>query len=135
MSTLKINNRVLPALRIAVWLQCLAVVAQSVFAGGMLDSQSWGYPGHQLGANVVHVLGAIQLIIAILYWRPARGPGWPALASLAILLAGFVQSAIGGSSVLAVHVPLGVMLAILLSWMVIWTAVPSNRRTTEPAAP
>lgn len=41
-------------------------------------------------------------------WRPGRGPGWPALASLALLLAEILQLGFGYGRVLALHVPLGV---------------------------
>jgi hypothetical protein len=50
----------------------------------------------------------IQLGVAVAVWRPGRGPGWPALASLALLLAEVAQIAVGYQQRLAVHVPLGV---------------------------
>jgi hypothetical protein len=73
-----------------------------------------------MGALAVHVLELAQLVAAVLVWRPGRGAGWPALVGLAILLLGFVQSAMGGSGVLAVHVPLGMVVFGLSVWLLVW---------------
>ncbi|MFB4275635.1 MULTISPECIES: hypothetical protein [unclassified Nonomuraea] len=100
-------------------LNTLAVLAQAVTAGQLMSGG--GADLHGLGAGAVHALGLLQLIGAILLWRPARGPGWPALASLAVLLLGFVQSALGGSGAVAAHVPLGMTLFGLSVWLLVWS--------------
>ncbi|MGW0805861.1 hypothetical protein [Nonomuraea sp. NPDC002799] len=100
-------------------LNTLAVLAQAVTAGQLM---SGGGPGlHGTGAAAVHLLGVVQLVVAVLLWRPGRGAGWPALVSLAVLLLGFVQSALGGSGAVAAHVPLGMSLFGLSVWLLVWS--------------
>jgi hypothetical protein len=70
--------------------------------------------------------------VAVLVWRPGRGPGWPALASLALLLAEEFQMGFGYARLLGLHVPLGVAIFGLTVVMVVGT-----RRLTrvEPGPP
>ncbi|MEV0385178.1 hypothetical protein [Nonomuraea sp. NPDC050643] len=100
-------------------LNTLSVLAQAVTAGQLMSGG--GGSLHGVGATAVHVLGLAQLVVAVLLWRPGRGAGWPALVSLAVLLLGFVQSAMGGSGVVTVHVPLGMTLFGLSVWLLVWS--------------
>ncbi|NUR87829.1 MAG: hypothetical protein HOY71_27410 [Nonomuraea sp.] len=109
----------LTAFRAVATLNVLAVLVQAVSAGMLLSGG--GTQMHGQGAFAVHALGLIQLIVAVLLWRPARGPGWPALASLGVLLLGFVQSALGGSGVVQAHVPLGMAIFGLSVWLMLWS--------------
>ncbi|MGN9842748.1 hypothetical protein ACTMTI_31950 [Nonomuraea sp. H19] len=99
-------------------LNALAVLAQAVTAGLLMSGG--GGSLHGMGASAVHALGLAQLVVAVLMWRPARGPGWPALVGLVVLLLGFVQSMLGGSGVVAAHVPLGMALFGLSVWLLVW---------------
>lgn len=125
------RNAFRPALRIVASLQVAAILMQAVTAGQMLDGDGMKSV-HGAGAGAVHLLGVVQVIVALLYWRPGRGTVWAAVASLVLLLAGFTQSAVGGSHNLAVHVPLGVALLGLAiataswSWMTSGTARPAH---------
>ncbi|WP_214324576.1 hypothetical protein [Nonomuraea sediminis] len=116
----------LTAFKAVTVLNTLAVLVQAVSAGMLLSGGGSGL--HGTGALAVHVLGLIQLVTAVLLWRPGRGPGWPALAALVVLLAGFVQSALGGSGVVLVHVPLGMAIFGLSVWLLVWSYSP--RRTS-----
>lgn len=107
------------AFKVVTVLNTLAVLAQAVTAGQLMSGGAASL--HGTGAGVVHALGLVQLIAAVLLWRPGRGAGWPALAGLAVLLLGFVQSAMGGSGILAVHVPLGMALFGLSVWLLVWS--------------
>ncbi|MEO3870128.1 hypothetical protein ABGB18_15025 [Nonomuraea sp. B12E4] len=100
-------------------LNAVSVLLQAVTAGQMMSGGGAG--PHGIGAGAVHVLGLVLVVVAVLMWRPGRGAGWPALASLAVLLLGFVQSAIGGSGVVAVHVPLGMAIFGLSVWLLVWS--------------
>ncbi|MEU6998347.1 hypothetical protein [Nonomuraea sp. NPDC046570] len=106
------------AFKVLVTLAAVAVLVQAVTAGQLMSGAAGG--AHGMGSTAVHVLGLLQLIAAVLIWRPGRGPGWPALASLVALLLGFVQSAMGGSGVISVHVPLGMALFGLTVWLTVW---------------
>ncbi|MFC4117548.1 hypothetical protein [Nonomuraea zeae] len=99
-------------------LNTLAVLVQAVTAGQLMGGGGAGL--HGAGAGAVHVLGLAQVVVAVLLWRPGRQAGWPALVSVAVLLLGFVQSMLGGSGVVAVHVPLGMALFGLSVWLLVW---------------
>jgi hypothetical protein len=109
----------LTAFKVAALLNMVAVLVQAVTAGQMMSGATGGL--HGAGAGAVHLLALVQLVIAVLLWRPARGAGWPALVSLAVLLLGFVQSMLGGSGAVAGHVPLGMALFGLSVWLVVWS--------------
>ncbi|GGP15451.1 hypothetical protein LDL08_25420 [Nonomuraea glycinis] len=109
----------LTAFKVVALLNMAAILVQAVTAGQMMSGAAGGL--HGAGAGAVHLLGLVQLVVAVLLWRPARGVGWPALVSLAVLLLGFVQSMLGGSGVVAAHVPLGMTLFGLSVWLVVWS--------------
>ncbi|MER7503057.1 hypothetical protein AB0L05_08070 [Nonomuraea pusilla] len=106
------------AFKVAVALGTLSVLAQGVTAGQVLGGGAAAT--HAVGATAVHVLGLAQLVAAVLLWRPGREGGWPALVSLVVLLLGMVQSALGGTGVLTVHVPLAMVLCALNVWLLVW---------------
>ncbi|GAA3237347.1 hypothetical protein [Nonomuraea helvata] len=114
------------AFKAVVVLNTLSVLAQAVTAGQLMSGGGVG--AHGMGALAVHVLGLAQLVAAVLLWRPGRVAGWPALVSLAVLLLGFLQSAMGGSGVLAVHVPLAMAIFGLSVWLLVWAWRPSPAR-------
>ncbi len=108
-----------------------AVLLQAVTAGQLLSGG--GKALHGMGAGGVHAAGLLLLIVGVLVWRPGRGPGRPALASLAVLLLGFVQSATGGSGATALHVPLGMTIMGLSVWLAVWAFTPSrSARSVSP---
>ncbi|SDM19988.1 hypothetical protein [Nonomuraea jiangxiensis] len=100
-------------------LNTVSVLVQAVTAGQLMSGGGAGL--HGTGALAVHVLGLVQVVAAVLMWRPGRGAGWPALVSVAVLLLGFVQSALGGSGAVAVHVPLGMAIFGLGVWLLVWS--------------
>lgn len=109
----------LTAFKAVALLNMVAVLVQAVTAGQLMSGAAGG--PHGAGAGAVHLLGLVQLVVAVLLWRPGRGAGWPALVSLAVLLLGFVQSMLGGSGAVAAHVPLGMALFGLSVWLVVWS--------------
>jgi hypothetical protein len=95
-------------LRAVVLAHAALVLAQASFAGRYLGGDAAGLRLHERNAELLVTLALVQLVLAVLVWRPGRGPGWPALASLALWLAEVAQMAFGYGRALAVHVPLGV---------------------------
>ncbi|HEX6446229.1 MAG TPA: hypothetical protein VF053_14135 [Streptosporangiales bacterium] len=112
--------RMLTVLRVGVTLELAAILLQAVTAGGMLDHIAAERTMHGTGALVVNVLGLVMLVGAILVWRPGRGPGWPAIVSAIVFAGGFLQEALGGAHVLSLHVPFGMTLMALTTWVFVW---------------
>jgi hypothetical protein len=97
------------ALHVVLWLLAVLVFAQAVFAGLFLDGNaSWRDWYATNGMLLLPLLALVEVVLAVLVWRPGGGPGWIALASVGLLLAIFIQIGMGQTSQLAVHVPLGV---------------------------
>jgi hypothetical protein len=96
------------ALRLVLRLLALLVFGQAVFAGLFLDGHAAWRPWHAVnGMLVIPLLALGAVVLAVVQWR-SGGPGWMALAGLALLLAIIVQNVMGQSGQVAVHVPLGV---------------------------
>jgi cytochrome bd-type quinol oxidase subunit 2 len=103
------RHRIAVALHLVLRLLALLVFAQAVFAGLFLDGNRAWREWHAInGMLLIPLLALLAVVLAVLLWRSGGGPGWIALASLALLLAIFIQIGMGQTSRLAVHVPLGV---------------------------
>jgi hypothetical protein len=96
------------ALHLVLRLLALLVFAQAVFAGLFLDGKATWRQWHAInGMLLIPLLALLAVVLAVVLWR-SGGPGWMALAGLALLLGVIVQNAMGQSGQVAVHVPLGV---------------------------
>jgi hypothetical protein len=128
-------------LRVVVLLHAALILAQAAFAGQFLGGDAGWVRVHEANAGIIHLTAFVQLVLAILVWRPGRGPGWPALASLALLLAEELQLSFGYARMLALHVPLGVAIfgltvAILVGTRRLTRVEPVPRpRPRVPTAP
>ncbi|MQA81909.1 MAG: hypothetical protein GEV10_26130 [Streptosporangiales bacterium] len=109
--------------RVAVALELVSLLLQTGTAGELLEGVTSARVLHGGGSTFVHVFGLVTLVAAILVWRPGRGPWWPSVAGLVLLLAGFAQSAFGGAGQLALHVPVGVTLVVLATWLLVWSSL------------
>jgi len=97
------------ALHVVLRLLAVLVFAQAVFAGLFLDGNAAWRDWHATnGMLLLPLLALVEVVLAVLVWRPGGGPGWIALASVGLLLAIVIQIGMGQTSQLAVHVPLGV---------------------------
>lgn len=114
---------VLWTFRVATALELASLLTQALTAGGLLGDAATGAV-HGSGSTFVHVFGLAVLVAGILVWRPGRGPLWPAVVGLVVLLAGVVQSALGGSGNIVAHVPTGVTLTVLTTWLTAWAWMP-----------
>jgi hypothetical protein len=115
-------------LRVIVLLHAALVLAQAAFAGQFIAGDAAWVRVHEANAGIIHLVALVQLVVAVLVWRPGRGPGWPALASLALLLAEEFQMGFGYARMLGLHVPLGVAIFGLTVAMAVGT-----RRLTRVA--
>jgi cytochrome bd-type quinol oxidase subunit 2 len=97
------------ALHVVLRLLAVLVFAQAVFAGLFLDGNDAWRDWHATnGMLLLPLLALVEVVLAVLVWRPGGGPGWIAVASVGLLLAIVIQIGMGQTSQLAVHVPLGV---------------------------
>jgi hypothetical protein len=121
------------ALHLLLRLLAVLVFAQAVFAGLFLDGNAAWRQWHAVnGMLLIPLLALLAVVLAILVWR-SGGPGWVALASLALLLAIVVQNAMGQSGQVAVHVPLGVAILGLIGALLGRTRNLA-RASTDPSA-
>ena len=117
------------ALHLVLRLLALLVFAQAVFAGLFLDgNQAWREWHAVNGMLLIPLLALLQVGLAVLLWRSGDGPAWIALAGLALLLAIVLQNAMGQTSQLAVHVPLGVAILGLIGTLLGRTRSLTARR-------
>lgn len=117
-------------MRAIVTVLALGVFTQPVLAGQFLSGNADMVVVHGIVAALIELLALIQIVFAVLLWRPGRGPGWPVFASLTIFVAVFTQAALGYTRVLAAHVPLGVTLFAVMSLLLVWVWRP--RRSASP---
>ncbi|WP_223167422.1 hypothetical protein [Nonomuraea sp. SYSU D8015] len=68
----------------------------------------------------------VQIVLAVLVWRPGRGAGWPALASVALFVAGGLQHVTW--LWLGAHLPTGVLLFGLVAAVLFWAWSPAAAR-------
>jgi cytochrome bd-type quinol oxidase subunit 2 len=117
------------AIRVVVWLLAAAVFAQAVLAGLFLDGGDAWRAWHAVnGVLVLPLLALIQVGLAVLVWRRGRGPGWLPVTSVG-LLALLVQSALGMTSQVAAHVPLGVAIFGLIGTLLVRTQTATSSAT------
>ena len=117
------------AMRLVLWLLAVSLLAQVIFAGLFLDGHDAWLDWHAAnGMVLLPLLALVQAVLAVLVWRPGHGPGWPAIASVGLLVAVVLQNVIGQAGLLAVHVPLGVAIVGLVG-----TLLGRTRNLTRPA--
>jgi hypothetical protein len=124
--------------RAVVTAHALAVFAQPVLAGQFLDGNAGMLKVHGGVAVLIELLGMIQIPVAVLLWRPGRGPLWPVGVSVLLFFAEGVQVGVGYERMLALHVPLGVTIVGVMLLLLVWVWRPrlgAPRTPDRPAAP
>lgn len=111
-------------------LQVVMTFLQAVFAGQLLGGDAGARAAHQVtGTEFISYTAMAQLLLAILLWRPGRGPWWPIVVMAALGFAITAQIAWGFTGQLDLHVPAGV--AILLAQVVLLVGTAPLLRTRE----
>ncbi|GAA2887755.1 hypothetical protein GCM10010517_51680 [Streptosporangium fragile] len=138
-----VRGRPVPAgllygLRILVVAHAAGLVVAAAFAGRAVLPhagqvvQGGGGPAetHVMAGMVVHLIALLQIVAAVLVWRPGRGAGWPALVSVGLFLIGLGRHI--SREVPGTHGPgglalLGLTVAVLVVWA--WSPGAAVRRS------
>ncbi|WP_436498037.1 hypothetical protein [Actinokineospora sp. HUAS TT18] len=116
--------------RVLVTLQFIQLAMQPILAGMFLNGQYSALGMHSSSGGIMMVTGVLQLVAAVLLWRPGRIAGWPIGASAALLVAELVQLTAGHSRAMALHLPLGVALVVA---SVLFTGWAWRKRVGSPS--
>jgi hypothetical protein len=123
------------AFRVVITLHAAAAFTQAILAGRFLSGDYDMLEVHYINSQVVGALAIAQVVTGVLYWRPGGGPGWPALASGALLALEPFQIAAGIKRVIGVHVPLAVFIIAASVLFAVWAWTPKfGRRRPAPGA-
>ena len=110
----------LTALRTVLSLHTFAVLTQAVLAGQFLSGVESPVLFHEWTGWLVLALSLAQVVFAILLVLQGAPP-WLLIASIFVLLAEVLQIGTGYGRFLGVHVPLGVFVFGVLTWLTIWS--------------
>lgn len=125
----------LALMRTITTMLAVAVFTQPMLAGLFLSGNFDMVAVHGSVAVIIELLALVQVIAAVVLWRPGGGPGWPVFAGLGIFVAVFAQTAAGYIRALAVHIPLGVALAAITFLLLVWVWRPRLGRVKEGGGP
>ncbi|WP_157546415.1 hypothetical protein [Microtetraspora fusca] len=121
-------------LRIAATAHLAGVLGQAALAGLFVTGDVDMLTLHRDNGGFTHALLYLQLVAAILLWRPGRGPRGPAWASAALVVLETAQIGLGQSRVLAGHFPLGMTIFGGSAVLAVWTWRSLRPRAREAAA-
>ncbi len=121
-------------LRTTAMLVALSVLAQALLAGLFVTGDVGMLELHGINAGVVLALVFLQLVAAILLWRPGRGAVWPIWGSGAVFVLAEAQAAFGYARTIEAHIPLGMALFGASTGMLVGVLSPRlrYRRTSTP---
>jgi hypothetical protein len=131
-----------------VGLTSLGIVVQSVMAGvflqadGNRDAYSTWITAHGVGADVTTVLAFLAVVAAFVEFGRRSALTYGALALLVAivaetLLGHLINGSIGGSdhdSLTIIHIPLGMLILALATWLSVRSAGMSRARRAERSA-
>jgi hypothetical protein len=116
------------SLRVLVLLVAVLVLLQAVLAGLFVTGDVGLLEAHSANAGLVTALAFLQVVAAILLWRPGRGAAWPIWVTLASFVLVEAQAGFGYARLVALHIPMGVALFGLSVGLVVAVFSPSIRR-------
>lgn len=121
-----VSAGLLYTLRVAIVAQAVTLVVTASLAGQSVSTGGAMGEAHVMAGMLVHLVALVQIICAVLVWRPGRGAGWPALVSFGLFLVGMAQHFTW--ELLSAHVPNGVVLFGLITAMLLWAWSPGASR-------
>ncbi|MFC5063967.1 hypothetical protein [Actinomycetospora atypica] len=111
-------------------LHAAMTVVQPIAAGALLQASTVGLVVHRAVGGTLLLIAAVQVLAALLAWRPGGLPAWPIAVTAGLVVVETAQVALGATGVLAVHVPLGVVVVGAAVGLAVWTL--RARRTADP---
>lgn len=109
------------ALRVVAGVQATLLFVQAVLAGHLLAGNAIARSVHQeLGTEGITWIALIAIVLAVLAWRPGRGPAWPIAAAAVAFGAVILQIGMGFEGRVSVHVPLGVAILVINLALALW---------------
>lgn len=122
-------------LRLMVLLFAVLVLLQAGLAGLFVTGDVGMLEAHSINASMVTSVAFLQIIAAILVWKPGRGVVWPIWVSIASFVLAQAQAGLGYGRVIALHIPMGVALFGFAVGLVVGVFLPGIRRVrTRPGA-
>lgn len=122
------------ALRLTLLPHAAFLVAQPILAGYFLSGEVDAIAIHGPIGSTMWMWAMIQFVAAMFYWLAGRGRAWPALVTVVLFFAEFVQLTFGHLQNFAVHVPLGTALVVTVVWMTVWSFTPAARRSRKESS-
>jgi hypothetical protein len=118
-------SQAVPAWPIWLFRSVTAVTAVLTFGQAILAGQflSGVYPAlliHRAMGDATAVLFMVCLVSSILLRRFGKCAAWPVAASIGLVVLAVAQAFAGYGHLLALHIPLGVALMILISAITVW---------------
>ena len=106
---------------VVLGVHAVLAVGQPILAGALLSGNAEAISFHEAGGEMMHLTCFTQLVVSVLFWRPGRGPLWPVVATLLLVVAEGAQIGLGEAHQLLVHVPLGVAIVGSVVAMFVWS--------------
>jgi len=114
--------------RIAVSIHVLLLLAQPMLVGLFLSGGDEAkLRAHEMVGSSVGATGLVLLVAAVVAWRRAEWPARIVVLCLLLVVAEVVQLTMGYDRHLGIHVPLGVLLAITVSFLHAWAYRPHGQ--------
>ncbi|MFE2945342.1 hypothetical protein ACFXKG_40925 [Streptomyces sp. NPDC059255] len=111
-------------------LHALLVIAQPILAGRSLEGDARALELHAGNGYAILTVATLLVLLAIVWWRPGRGPGVVPILAAVTLAAEGAQYVLGDTGLLSLHLPLGIAI-LVLSLLLCWIVTRHSPRTTE----
>lgn len=125
----------LPTLRVVAVLHALSFLLQPIMAGLFLSGQDSAIDMHATNASIVVLLCLVMTVLAFLLWRRGRIPRAAFTTSLALLVVEIIQTMVGYSHIMWLHIPLGVLMMGGVAQLMPLVMRPYRPAQSEPVAP
>ncbi|HEV3355455.1 MAG TPA: hypothetical protein VG247_01610 [Pseudonocardiaceae bacterium] len=106
--------------RIVLSIAAVLLFDQAVFAGQFIAGGYSSLATHRENATYAGIALLVAALAAVPIRWPGRGPWWPVAATFGLFLLVAGQIVLGFTRVVAVHVPLGVTIIVLVALLVFW---------------
>ena len=115
-------------LRLSALLFAVLVLLQAVLAALFVTGDVGLLEAHGINAGLVTTVAFLQVVAAILVWRPGRGAVWPIWGSAAAFLLVEAQLAFGYARLLIFHIPMGAALFGVATGLLVGVCSPRIRQ-------